>query len=177
MPRLSGVTIPLLALAVSACAPSTDQPALASSELVAPVYADVRTDATHLTGDQERPTPIDTRAVGQFLMKDNGDGTIGFTLIASNIQNVTQAHIHRITTAGAETGGIVVWLYPDAPPAVLIPGRSSGILAQGSFSAANFVGSLAGQPLSVLLTDIAAGRAYVNVHTSANPPGEIRGNM
>lgn len=177
MPRVSGVTILLLALAVLACAPSTDQPGLASLELVAPVYADLEASTTHLTGDQERPTPIDTRAVGQFVMKDNGDGTIDFKLIASNIQNVTQAHIHRITTAGAETGGIVVWLYPAGPPAVLIPGRSSGILAQGTFSAANFVGTLAGQPLSTLLADIAAGRAYVNVHTSANPPGEIRGNM
>jgi hypothetical protein len=134
-------------------------------------------DAVHLTGDQERPTPVDTRAVGQFVMKIAADGqSIEYRLIASNIQNVTQAHIHR-AAPGAPTGGVVVWLYPSAPPAVLIPGRHSGVLATGTITAANLVGSLAGQPLSALIAEIEAGNTYANVHTSANAPGEIRGDI
>jgi hypothetical protein len=171
-------SVPLLVLAAAACTGSPDRAPIASAELVAPVFAAAAAHATHLTGARERPNPVDTKAVGQLVIKDGGDGSISFRLIASNIQNVTQAHIHRITNpAGNGTGGIVVWLYPPAPPLQLIPGRSSGILAEGSFTAANFVGTLAGQSMDVLLAELAAGNLYVNVHTSANPPGEIRGDM
>jgi len=175
MRRSAGSSLLVLAIAASACTPAPDRTP-ASLELVAPVYASAAAHSTHLSGAQEKPNAIDTDAVGQLILKDNGDGSIDYKLIASNIQNVTQAHIHRVTNP-AGTGGIVVWLYPAAPPSQLIPGRSSGILAQGTFTAANLVGTLAGQSLDALLAEIAAGRAYVNVHTSANPPGEIRGDL
>ena len=84
----------------------------------------------------------------------------------------------RVAVAPAGTnGGIVAWLYPSAPPLQLIPGRSSGTLGEGTLTRANLVGTLAGQPLSVLVDAIAAGNAYVNVHTSQFPPGEVRGQV
>ena len=139
--------------------------------------ADTRNHRTHLTGDAERPDPIDSKAQGQAIFQVSSDGSaIGFTLIVANIENVTQAHIHCCADTEG-TGGVVVWLYPPAPPAQLIPGRSNGVLAQGSITQSSLVGSLAGQPLSVLLEHIAGGRAYVNVHTSQFPPGEIRGQL
>jgi hypothetical protein len=62
------------------------------------------------------------------------------------------------------------------------------VLAEGTFTAANLVGPLAGHPLSDLLAAIQSGNAYVNVHTNdgqgaANtgpgdfPGGEIRGQL
>ena len=66
---------------------------------------------------------------------------------------------------------------PSAPPPQLIPGRFQGVLAEGAITQASLVGSLAGQSLSVLLDNIASGLAYVNVHTSQFPPGEIRGQI
>lgn len=133
--------------------------------------------STHLTGGQERPSPVDTLAQGQVMYKLSEDGTsIDYKLIASNIENITQAHIHLRTSDEAPTGGIVVWLYPSAPPAQLIPGRHDGVLAEGTITEDDFVNALAGQPFSALVTALENGRAYTNVHTTANPPGEIRGD-
>jgi hypothetical protein len=118
-----------------------------------------------------------TRAQGQAVFQFNRDGSeVRFKLIVSNIENVTMAHIHVASAPGAN-GPPAVWLYPSAPPAQLIPGRFDGVLAQGKFTAAVLVGSLAGMTLEDLRTAIQEGRAYVNVHTSQYPAGEIRGQI
>jgi hypothetical protein len=51
------------------------------------------------------------------------------------------------------------------------------MLADGTITAANLVGALAGQPLSALVEALSSGGAYVNVHTQQNPGGEIRGQI
>lgn len=130
---------------------------------------------THLTGEEEVP-PRDTDAQGQAVFQVNAEGTaVSYKLMVANIQNVTQAHIH-LGPAGA-TGGIVVWLYPAAPPSQLIPGRTQGVLGEGEITASSLVGSLQGKPLSDLLSAMENGGAYVNVHTLQFPPGEIRGQI
>jgi hypothetical protein len=134
--------------------------------------------STHLTNDQEIPTPIPTLAQGQAVFKLSDDGSaLHYTLIASNIENVLQAHIHLRVNADAGTGGIVGWLYPDGPPAMLIPGRHDGVLAEGTITSANLVNALAGKEISDLVAALDSGLAYVNVHTTLNQPGEIRGNL
>lgn len=176
LPQGSLVAAALFALTAAGCADGDSAPTATAEEVSIPVYA-LASDAVHLTGDQERPTPVETRAVGQFVMKVSEDSTsIDYRLIASNIWNVNQAHIHR-RAPGAATGGVVVWLYPDASPPVLIAGRHSGVLATGTITASDLVGFLAGMTMEDLLDEIAAGRTYVNVHTSANPAGEIRGDI
>ena len=160
---------------LSACAAPDAAPTDVAEVVSIPVF-EARSHATHLTGDQEVP-PVDTKAVGQFIMKLSENGqSISFTLIASNIIDVTQAHIHR-RPPGAATGGVVVWLYPSASPPVLIPGRSSGILSEGTFTSTNFVGFMAGKTMAEFLAEVAAGRTYANVHTVAHPGGEIRGDI
>jgi CHRD domain len=130
---------------------------------------------THATGDNEVP-PNASLAQGQANLKLSDDGTsLSFKLNVANIENVTQAHIH-MAPAGTN-GGIVAWLYPSAPPLQLIPGRSSGTLGEGTITAASLTGPLAGQPLSALVAAIEAGNAYVNVHTTQFPPGEVRGQL
>jgi hypothetical protein len=59
----------------------------------------------------------------------------------------------------------------------LSPGRSQGTLGEGTITAASLVGGLLGQPLSALVDAMRAGNTYVNVHTLAFPPGEIRGQI
>ena len=181
--RVFGVMLATaVAAAGSACsdAPSATQPAAISVPLQVQTDAQAGTPdnhRTHLTGDAERPVPNDSKGQGQAIFQVNREGNeIQFKLIASNIENVTQAHIHCCANSEG-TGGVVVWLYPAAPPQRLIPGRSDGVLAEGVITQSSLVGGLAGQPLSTLLDRIASGLAYVNVHTTQFPPGEIRGQI
>ena len=119
--------------------------------------------------------PIMTKAEGQAIFQFSNDGNeIYYKLIVANIENVTMAHIH-IDEGVAPNGPIVVWLYPKTPPLQLIPGRTSGILAEGTITAADLTGPMAGEDLTQLFDKMINGFAYVVVHTSQNPPGEIRG--
>ncbi len=132
---------------------------------------------THLNGDQEKPNPIASKAQGQANFKLSKDGTaIYYKLNVANIENVSMAHLHLISNPNG-TGGVVVWLYPAAPPAQLIPGRTNGTLAEGMITDANLTGALTGMTLADLIAAIEANQIYVNVHTSQNPPGEIRGDI
>jgi hypothetical protein len=157
-----------------------DQPPLPTDVLLADVEVrlsreDPTNFHTHATGAEEVPVR-DTRAQGQLKMQLSADGeTLHYRLIVANIENVTQAHLHR-APAGVN-GPVVLWLYPGGPPAALIPGRSQGVLAEGEVTADDLVGQLAGQPLGTLIDEIMAGRIYVNVHTSQFPPGEVRGQV
>lgn len=102
--------------------------------------------------------------------------SVSYQLKVQGLENATQAHIHISTEPGLD-GPPAVWLFPAAPPAMLIPGQFTGPLGTGSFTAANFVGPLAGQTIADLLSAIREGRAYVNVHTQQSPAGEIRGPL
>ena len=134
-----------------------------------------RNFSTHLVGNQQNP-PVQTLGQGQAIFMLSKDGqSLHYKLIAANIENITQAHIH-LSPKGVN-GPIVLWLYPSAPPAILIPGRFDGVLMEGDATAANLVGILAGHPLSDLIAQMESGNAYVNIHTSQNPMGEIRGQI
>lgn len=163
--------IAVLAVCVSLSACS-DQPAGPETEAGAPpASAAARQMAfiVHLSG-------ANSSAQGQAIFNVNPNGqSIGYRLIATGIDNVTQAHIH-LAPPGAN-GPVVVWLYPSAPPAAGPSGPINGIFASGTITAANLVGQLAGQPLSVLLSSMQNGQAYVNVHTTDFPAGEIRGQF
>jgi len=130
---------------------------------------------THLNGDNEVPA-VDTKAQGQAIFSASSDGSsIHYKLIVANIENVIMAHIHN--APAGQNGGIVVWLYPPSPPPQLIPGRFQGVLAEGTITADNLMGSLEGQTIGDLLELMRSGDTYVNVHTSQNPPGEVRGQI
>jgi hypothetical protein len=169
----------ILTVLVAACAERSDATA---PELTVPVYmlegaaGGAHAPAmfhAHATGDQEVP-PNDSRARGQATFRLENAGTeLHYRLIVSNIENVSMAHIH-LAPAGVN-GPVGVWLYPGAPPPQLIAGRVNGVLAEGVITADNFVGPLAGLSMADLVEIMQAGGAYVNVHTSQYPGGEVRG--
>lgn len=129
-----------------------------------------------LSGHEEVPS-VATNAHGVAIFQLSPDGTeLSYKLIASNIVDVLQAHIHWPGAAGTNAG-VVAFLYPDAPPPALIPGRHDGVLATGTLTDEDLRGALAGATIADLVGGILAGNAYVNVHTVANPGGEIRGQL
>ena len=147
---------------------------------------------TPLSSDEEvMPAGVvnDSTARGSAVFQLSEDGTeLEYQLMVANIENAFMAHIHR--AAKGANGGIVVWLYPSTAttPGPVAGGRLDGVIAKGTITAANLVGSLAGQPLSALINELKAGNAYVNVHTNDGvaptntgpgdfPGGEIRGQV
>ena len=131
-----------------------------------------RNYVTHLDGEEEVPVR-DTQAQGQAI----------FQLIVANIENVVASHIH-LAVAGVN-GPVVAFLFGAVAPA---GGRSDGVLATGTLTAANLVGPLAGMPLAVLTAAMDANGTYANVHTNDGveptntgpgdfPGGEIRGQI
>lgn len=136
----------------------------------------VRNFRAHLTGDSEVP-PVETRAQGQATFKlDRAGGELAYRLIVANIDDVFMAHVH-LAPAG-QNGPVVAWLYPpDGPPPEQIDGRFDGVLAEATVTADDLVGPLAGEPLDALVEHLRTGGAYVNVHTTAHPAGEVRGQI
>ena len=137
----------------------------------------------HLTGASEVPSH-ETPAVGEVKFQLSPDGTqLEYRLISSNIHNVIASHIH-LAPAGVN-GPFTVFLFGNVPPG---GGRTDGVLAHGTITAANLIGPLAGHPLSELIAAMQAETTYVNVHTNDGvaptntgpgdfPGGEIRGQI
>ena len=132
-----------------------------------------RTFQAHLTGDEEVPEAVETRAHGQAVFRLSRDGTmLHYRLMVANIDDVIGAHIH-MASAG-ENGPIVLPLFGD--PFVEDAVTLNGPLAEGTASAEDVSGPLEGD-FEGLIAAMREGDAYVNVHTLAFPPGEIRGQI
>jgi hypothetical protein len=139
--------------------------------------------SVHAKGDQEVPAR-DTRGQAQAIFHLSEDGTaLEYKLIASNIENVVQAHIHQ--GPPGVNGPIGVFLYGLVAPG---GGRTDGVLAEGSLTAANFIGPFAGMSVADVAELLDSGGAYVNVHTNDGvdpintgpgdfPGGEVRGQV
>jgi hypothetical protein len=211
--RRSLVTV--AAIVTASCADASRTPAAPTYS--APIQVQTaqpgniaKNHSTHLSSDQEPagPGPVQpsvSNAQGQAIFKFAADGqSFDYKLMASNISNITQAHIH-CGPAGAN-GPIMIWLYPGPTAgAALAPGAGphNGVLAEGTVVA----GAAGPAPAHVRVVastnafcpggiadfddaveNIKKGNAYVNVHTrltttSGNsgpgdfPGGEIRGQL
>ena len=132
-----------------------------------------------LTGAAERPNPVTTNASGDFFAEVRDTATVGgkrdslavihFELFVQNINAATMAHIHA---GDANTAGpIMVFLFNGPPTGNGYTGilSSAEITRRSAFNAPYNMDSV--------LTRMRNGTAYVNVHTSANPSGEIRGQV
>jgi hypothetical protein len=129
-----------------------------------------------LTGAHEVP-PVKTAATGLAIFHLSPDGKlIHYQLKVDKLSNITMAHIHL--GQPGKNGPVVVWLYPvGGPPPALKPGTLTGMLAEGQLTANNLGGSLKGKPLSALVQLMENGQAYINIHTTKHPEGEIRGEI
>lgn len=129
------------------------------------------------TGDQQTE-PVDTEARGGAMFGLTEDGSeLEYALLVNGIEDVTMAHIHLAPPD--EDGPIAVWLYPgpDAEEPEPREGRFDGVLASDTITEEHLTEDVEAESLDALLEEMEAGDAYVNVHTEANPGGEIRGQI
>ncbi len=124
-----------------------------------------------LRGSNQNP-PVETNAHGVFIATLSADDkSLTFKLIVANRENVTAAHIHLGDST--TNGPVVVFLFHSETPVA----RQDGILSQGTVTTSDFKGPLAGQAFSALINAVMNGDAYVNVHSTQHPAGEIRGQV
>ncbi|MWG35120.1 CHRD domain-containing protein [Halomarina oriensis] len=131
---------------------------------VAPVVAD-------LAGENEVP-PVDSAGSGVAQFTPTDEGTWEYDLLVRDVDGVTQAHIHE---GGPDENGPVVALLATFTESVDGTGGGSPVDAT------------AGDPVlesgvvedTALVEEMTANpeNYYVNVHSTGNPAGEIRGQL
>jgi hypothetical protein len=148
-------------------------------------YAQSGPIRAELIGYEEVPA-VATRAGGTFearVARDNQ--SVDFTLSYAGLQGtVTQSHIHFAQKS--VNGSIIVWLCGTPAPGPTGPAGTptcpTAGTVSGTFTSLNVLPStnpatqqLAAGDLARLIDAMESGIAYVNVHTSLSPGGEIRG--
>lgn len=109
--------------------------------------------STTLTGDQEVP-PVQTSASGKGTIKVEDDKSVKGTITTSDIKG-TGAHIHE--AAPGKNGPDIISLKKTGDNEWSVPDGSK--LSDAQYDA------------------FKAGNLYINVHSDANPNGEIRGQL
>ena len=110
-----------------------------------------------LEGAQENP-PVTTNAAGTGSVRLNADGTISYDITVTGLTTTAQ-HFHN---GPVGTNGNVV----------------KDISLTNNTGSGTWTFSDPTQPLDgIMLRELIKGRLYMNAHTSANPGGEIRGQV
>lgn len=125
-----------------------------------------------LSGANEVP-PVDSDASGEAKFSLEGEDTLAYELEfedGTDMLAVAGAHIH--CAPAGENGPVAVFL------AGAIPGGVDGSAeTKASLTSANIVNAACGATIGELVDSMLAGNTYVNVHSAANPGGEIRGQI
>jgi len=106
-----------------------------------------------LSGDQEVPG-VKTTATGQGTISVGADKSVSGSVTTTGVKG-TMAHIHE--GAPGKNGGVAVPLAPNGDNGWSVPAGAK--LSDAQYEA------------------FKAGNLYVNVHSAANPGGEIRGQI
>lgn len=133
-------------------------PANPSGELRGQILTDNFVLATFaLSGEQEVPS-LDTMASGSgYALVNTSDYAVELTVVTQGVMDATMAHIH--TGRIGKNGGVLVAL-------------------EQSEDDANVWSTPDGTALNAeIFAVLASGGHYVNVHTPANPGGELRGQI
>jgi hypothetical protein len=110
-----------------------------------------------MAGANERPTPKVSNGTGTATFTVNDNRTITYDLIVNGI-TATAQHIHGPADTAVSAG-------------VIVP---LTIGTNQTLTPTSFTGTVNYDSALVLMRK---GLTYVNVHTAANPGGEIRGQL
>jgi len=128
-----------------------------------------------LTGSQQ-VGPVVTDAFGMATVRliDNGTA-ISFRVIVCDIINVTASHIH--VGAAGTNGPVIIPFFTNQP--LFSSPHGCKTLAEGTRTVAdlNTKASPSITSWDDFVKALLSGDTYINVHTKANPGGEIRGQL
>ena len=127
-----------------------------------------------MSGAAERPDPVTSTGSGRaFFDFDEDPDEMRFRVEVADLQDVTLAHIHA--GDGNTAGPIVVELFNAGGSPVDFTDRD--VLSEGTFDESDIDDDSGITNFDELLEAMENGDAYVNVHTTAFPAGEIRGQI
>jgi hypothetical protein len=154
----AGALTALVLLAGAACSDDNNNPNPTENDFTAT-----------LSGASIVPTAVNTTASGtaSFTLND-ASSTITYTI---NVTGLTDANAALLYTGSATD-------MPGTTVAVLLPAPVSGLingqLASGTLTTTDIGG---GETYATLADKIRAGNAFLVVQTTANPTGELRGQL
>jgi CHRD domain len=128
-----------------------------------------QTFTTQMSGGEEVPS-VSTTSTGtaEFNL---GSGGIDYQVSVTGVSNVTSVSIHSGNVG--ENGPVIVTLFTPNASA----DSANDVQAGGTITSSDLEGPMQGKVISDLVSAMSSGVTYVNVHTQANPDGEIRGQI
>lgn len=166
--RSRKLLVPVFALALIGAIASCDEDITSIDE----GFDDTATWRANLDAAQEVPAPTLTGGAtpsGRAWITDNGTTLTYYMEYNGLTSNASNAHIHR-AAPGIAGPAIVQFVFVQRPDGV-VSGTVDMTVADVAFSANEVVSP---DSLRTLLNN---GNAYVNVHTTTNGAGEIRGQV
>ncbi|WP_253516862.1 CHRD domain-containing protein [Halorussus vallis] len=122
-----------------------------------------------LSGENQLP-PVETDAAGVAAFRVAPDlREVEYWLFVADIENVQESHVHK--GPPDLNGNVVAYLFGPAEE----PVTKTGLLASGALTDEEMIWPLT--DVSDLREQMRAANVYVNVHTTAHPTGEIRGQI
>jgi hypothetical protein len=129
-----------------------------------------------LSGGQQVPDPVTTNVTGTATIELLADGTIEYSVILLNpsgIELLGEAGAHLHCAASGANGNVVAFLaQPVTGGDITTPVEFSG-----SISGTDIVDDTCGDTIELLYGSIRRGLVYINVHSTENPDGEVRGQI
>jgi len=129
------------------------------------------------SGSQQRDETVATDASCLASFRVKGEN-LKYKVKCFNIDGVTQVHLHL--GSAQSLGAPVAFLFPIGEPTGPINGkmtRANGDKSSGSLRSGDLLNDLMGTAISDLVDFMRTDGVYLNVHTAANPPGEVRGQI
>lgn len=143
--------------------------------LIYDVYASKYPYKAEMNGQNEVP-PVQSSATGLAEFTSAENSTIKYRINATGVSEaagITSAQIY--SGAEGQNGDVVadLWKTPQSKD----KDTSYGVIFRGNITDSLLKGSLQGKTLDDLMTLMDSGDAYVNIHTTTHPDGEIRGQL
>lgn len=125
-----------------------------------------------LSGQNEVP-PVETSATGEAEFTVLENDTMKYRVNVTGISNASASHIHM--GKEGENGEVIIDLLNTTTSKD--KDTAYGMIFRGNLTDAGLKGPMQGKTLNDLVSAMDSGDTYVNLHTSANPNGEIRGQI